>query len=148
MGVGRLLAWKDVFGDTSGQGRGRSTPLPVEPLPQGGDSPIDTVPCRRQALIGLTENSMKSRFLPVHGYPDYRHALPAPGKGAGGGRGSGRAVGVGRLLAWKDVFGDTSGQGRGMFHPPLRQPLPQGGDSPSIRCPVGGRLLSVSPKTP
>jgi len=37
---------KDVFGDTSGQGRGSRIrlPPPRQPLPHGGDSPIDTVP--------------------------------------------------------------------------------------------------------
>ncbi len=62
-GVGRLLAWKDVFGETQETGAaGCSIPLPVEPPPPRGRFPIDTVPCRRQALIGLTESSMKSRF--------------------------------------------------------------------------------------
>ena len=94
-GVGRLLAWKDVVGETQQtEAAGCSIPLPVEPPPPRGRFPIDTVPCRRQALIGLTENSIKSRFLPVHRIRGYRHLLPAPWKGAGGGRASGRAVGV------------------------------------------------------
>ena len=94
-GFGRLLAWKDVYGETQETGAaGCSIPLPVEPPPPRGRFPIDTVPCRRQALIGLTEISMKSRFLPVHGIRNIARHCPPPPEGAGGGRASGRAVGV------------------------------------------------------
>ena len=61
----------------------------------------------------------------MHRIRGYRHLLPAPLRGreealeAPGGGG-------GRLLELKTVPGDTSGQGRGMFHPPPRQPHPQG----------------------
>jgi len=40
----------------------------------------------------------------------------------------------------REVFSAVSRQGRGMFHPPPRQPLPRGGDSPSIRCHGRGPL--------
>ncbi len=91
---GKGCSTKTVPGDTSGQGRGMFHPPPRRASSPQGRFPIDTVPCRRQALIGLTEISMKSRFLPVHGIRGNRHLLPAPWKGAGGGRASGRAVGV------------------------------------------------------
>jgi len=94
-GVGRLLAWKDVFGETQETGAaGCSIPLPVEPPPPRGRFPIDTVPCRRQALIGLTESSMKSRFLPVHCIRTIATYCPPPGRGREEALMSGWAVGV------------------------------------------------------
>ena len=57
---------------------------------------------------------------------------PPPREGAGGGRVSGRAVGV---FQRKPFNGRRMRQGRGMFHPPPRQPHPRGGDSPAIPSP-------------
>jgi len=77
---------KDVFGDTSGQGRGSRIrlPPPRQPLPHGGDSPIDTVP--REETTTSRSHLILPEILfpsPVHGYPGYRHALPAPSGGGG-----------------------------------------------------------------
>ena len=88
---------KDVQPETQETGEGgavSASPLPVSPSPRG-DSPIDTVP-REETTTSRSHLTLPEiRFpSPVHGYPDYRHLLPAPWKGAGGGRGSGRAVGV------------------------------------------------------
>ena len=81
VGVARLLAWKNVFSDTSGQGRGCSTPLPVSPSPRGR-YPIDTLPGRNTTSLPSTRSpSPKSRLCPLALYPDYRHALPAPSEG-------------------------------------------------------------------
>ncbi|MBP7299399.1 MAG: hypothetical protein KA967_03265, partial [Methanoculleus sp.] len=78
-GVGRLLAWKDVFGETQETGAaGCFIPLPVEPPPPIGDIPSIQCPGIWQSRRGLTENSIKSRFLPVHRIRGYRHLLPAP----------------------------------------------------------------------
>ncbi len=55
-----------------------------QPLPHGGDSPIDTVP-REETTTSRSHLILPEiRFpSPVHGYPDYRHALPAPSGGGG-----------------------------------------------------------------
>jgi len=102
-------------------------PPPRQPHPNGGDF-SDTSGQGGDNLsavdaITLTEIQF---LLPVHRIRTIATYCPPPRKGAGGGRASGRAVGVARLLAWKNVFSDTSGQGKGMFHPPPRQPLPRG----------------------
>ena len=125
VGVDRLLAWKDVFSDTWRQGRGMFHPPPRQPLPHGGDSP--SIHCRGD------EHQPPSRWIPRQdsvsvpctAIRGYRHSLPAPWRGREEAR---NAPGGGgdRLLAWKDVFSGTPRQGRGMFHPPPRQPLPGG----------------------
>ena len=81
--------------ETGEGGAVSASPLPVEPPPPRGDSPTDTV-SREETTTSRSHLTLPEiRFpSPVHGYPDYRHLLPAPWKGAGGGRGSGRAVGV------------------------------------------------------
>jgi len=55
------------------------SPLPGEPLPQGGRFSIDTVP----GVSSTVSADPPSRFClcPVHGYPVNRHALPAPWRG-------------------------------------------------------------------
>jgi len=60
---------------------------------------------------------------------------PPPIEGAGGGRGSGRAVGVARLLAWKNVFSDTQETEAGTCRPPPALLL-LGGDPPLIEVSV------------
>ena len=130
-GVGRLLAWKDVFGETQETGAaGCSIPLPGEPPPPRGRFPIDTVPCRRQALIGLTESSIKSRFLPVHGIRTIAMHCPPPRKGAGGGRASGREVGV--VYEYRSTI-DTGDRGGGKPYPPPPSPA---SPSPRGRFPI------------
>ncbi len=81
--------------ETGEGGAVSASPLPVEPPPPRGDSPTDTV-SREETTTSRSHLTLPEiRFpSPVHGYPDYRHLLPAPWKGAGGGRGSGRAAGV------------------------------------------------------
>ena len=93
---GKGCSTKTVPGDTSGQGRGL-----FHPPPRRAASPTGAIPHRRTTTeagnlsavdaITLTEVQV---LLPVHRIRGYRHALPAPWKGAGGGRASGRAVGV------------------------------------------------------
>ena len=64
------------------QGRGKVPfPLPVEPPPPIGDIPSIQCPGIWQSRRGLTENSMKSRFLPVHGIRTIAMHCPPPGRG-------------------------------------------------------------------
>ena len=121
---------KDVQPETQRQGRGLFHPPPRRAASPRGRFPIDTVPCRRQALIGLTENSIKSRFLPVHGIRPIAMHCPPPRKGAGGGRGSGRAAGVIDCSHGKPFPVTRRDRGGGCSTPPPRQPLPPRGDSP------------------
>jgi len=55
---------------------------------------------------------------------------PPPLEGAGGGRGAAGRWGCLYLPRKKSVWLICRRQGRGMLHPPPRQPLPHGGDSP------------------
>ena len=93
-GFGRLLAWKDVLGETQETGAGAvPSPSPSSRLPTGA------IPHRYGAMeeAGSYRSHRKLHEIPFPSrarYPDYRHLLPAPWKGAGGGRASGRAVGV------------------------------------------------------
>ena len=95
------------------QGRGKVPfPLPVSPSPDWR-YPIDTV-SRDLAVSSRSHRKLHEIPFPSRApYPDYRHALPAPWKGAGGGRASGREAGVGRLLALKTVPGETQETGAG-----------------------------------
>jgi len=138
-GAERAGRWGLIYvnrstGDTPRQGRGMfHPPYPASPSPRGAI-------VRRYSATGeisfswfQARNSPKF-LLPRTRPPSQSPFTARPLEGAGGGRASGREVGVDRLLAWKDVFSDTPRQGRGMFHPPPRQPLPHGGDCPSIGC--------------
>jgi len=69
---------------------------------------------------------------------------PPPRKGAGGG--AERAGRWGCFHEYRST-GDTQRQGRGMFHPPPRRPLPQGGDSPSTQFQGRDPLSAVSVNT-
>ena len=117
---------KDVFGGTQRQGRGMFHPLPGEPPPPGGRFPIDTVPCRRQTLIGLTENSMKSRFLPVHGIRTIAMHCPPPVEGAGGGAGSAGRRGWSTARMEKTSSLGRSDRGGGVPPPSPASPSPRG----------------------
>ncbi len=109
-------------------------PSPSAPPPRGRFS-IDTV-SGGDPLSAVSVNTLlKSCLCPRALYPDYRHALPAPSEGGGRRRGTRRAVGVVYLTRKKSVWLRHRRQGRRMFHPPPRRPLPQGGDIPSIQCP-------------
>jgi|GEM_PF-3464160 len=115
--------------------RGRGVPPPPrQPLPHGGDSPSIHCP-GGDNLSAVNVNTLpKIRFmLPVHGYPDYRHALPAPLRGR---EEAAERPGGGGDPA-REVFSDTSRQGRGEPSPPPPSPSapPPRGDSPSIHCP-------------
>ena len=70
--------------ETGEGGAVSASPLPVEPPPPRGDSPTDTV-SREETTTSRSHLTLPEiRFpSPVHGYPDYRHALPAPSEGGG-----------------------------------------------------------------
>jgi len=109
--------------DASDRGGGCSIPLPVSPTPTGR-FPIDTAPRERFPSAGFRrELPEESCFPPWHGIRTIAMHCPPPRKGAGGGRGSGREVGV---FQRKPFNRRHRRQGRGMFHPPPRQPLPHG----------------------
>ncbi len=80
--VGVVYEYRSTIdtGDRGGGSRIRLPP-PRQPLPQGGDSPIDTVP-REETTTSRSHLILPEiRFpSPVHGYPGYRHALPAPSR--------------------------------------------------------------------
>jgi hypothetical protein len=101
---------KDVQPETQRQGRGCSTPLPVEPPPPGGDSPIDALP-REETTTSRSHLTLPEiRFpSPVHGIRTIATHCPPPRKGAGGGRGSGRAVGVSHEYRSTRDTGDRGG---------------------------------------
>ena len=79
---------KDVFGDTSGQGRGSRIrlPPPRQPLPHGGDSPIDTVPREETTTSRSHLIIPEIRFLsPCTAIRTIAMHCPPPLEGAGGG---------------------------------------------------------------
>jgi len=124
---------KDVQPETQRQGRGMFHPPPRQPPTPRGRFPIDALPRESIPSPGFRrETPRRSCFPPCTVSGAIATYCPPPRKGAGGGRGSGREAGVVDCSHGKDVFGDTSGQGRGsrIRLPPPRQPLPHGGDSP------------------
>jgi len=117
-----------VPADTSRQGRGMFHPPPLRAPPPRG-----AIPHRYTA--GGDEHQPPSRWI-HHQDPvshcstailDYRQSLARPLEGAGGGA---ERAGRWGLVYVNRSTGDTPRQGRGMFHPPPRQPLPHGGDCP------------------
>ncbi len=121
------------------RGGGCSTPLPVSPTPRVA------IPHRysarsRQSLCRQRDRHHRNPVsAPRALYPDYRQSLPAPWRGReearnapGGGGSRGREVfsdaqATGAVSpSTKTVHQETQRQGRGMFHPPPRQPHPQG----------------------
>ena len=139
-GSGRVVGvfWRRTFNQRRRRhGRGEPSPPPPSPSapPPRGDIP-STQFQGRDPLSAVSVNTLlKSCLCPRALYPDYRHALPAPSEGGGRRRGTRRAVGVVYLTRKKSVWLRHRRQGRRMFHPPPRRPLPQGGDIPSIQCP-------------
>jgi len=124
-------------------------PLPQRntfPLPTGVDSrSIQCQGCASPHPVPgekLPEDPVSSPCTAIRGY---RQTLPAPSGGGGRRPRSGREVGV--VYEYRSTI-DTGDRGGRLFHPPPHQPLPHGGDIPSIRCHGGGRFLSVSPKAP
>ena len=135
VGVARLFAGKDVFGEMQETGEGDVPPPSPSAPPPRGDSP--SIQCRGiwQSLRGLTGPPPKILPQPMARLSRAnRQTLPAPFQGAGGGRVSGRAVGVARLFAGKDVFGEMQETGEGNVPSPSPSAPPPRGDSPSIRC--------------
>jgi len=113
------------------QGRGVFHPPPRQPLPPRGRFPIDTVSGEE------TTTSRSHLTLPEIRSPSPGTAIgaiathcPPPRKGAGGGRGAAGRWGCLYLPRKKSVWLICRRQGRGMFHPPPRQPLPHGGRFP------------------
>ena len=98
-------------------------PPPRQPHPHGA------IPHRYSATGEIPFSWFQARtprrilFSPVARHPNYRHALPAPSEGGGRRRGTRREVGV---FQRKPFNRRCMRQGRGMFHPPPRQPLPHG----------------------
>ena len=113
-GVGRLLAWKDVFGETQETGAaGCSIPLPVSPLPTGA------IPHRYGAMeeagsyrshLTLPEDPVSSPCTAIRGY---RQTLPAPSRrGRQEALMSGREVGVFHEYRSTRDAGDRGGSGQ------------------------------------
>jgi len=100
-------------GDRGGGSRIRLPP-PPQPPPPGGDSPIDTV-SREETTTSRSHLILPEiRFpFPVHGYPDYRHALPAPSRrGREEALMSGRAAGGSHEYRSTIDAGDRGGSGQ------------------------------------
>ena len=121
---------------------GCSIPLPVSPSPTGVIPPRYGVRGKHHLSRFQARNSSQilspspdTAIGPIAPY------CPPPLEGAGGGRGAAGRWGCLYLPRKKSVWLICRRQGRGMFHPPPRQPLPRGGDSPSIQCPGRRPLL-------
>jgi hypothetical protein len=148
-GVGRLLAWKTVPGDTSGQGRGMFHPRPGEPLPTGGgDSPIDTVPREE------TTTSRSHLILPEILFPPRARlsglspCTTRPLEGAGGGAGSAWRRGWSTARMEKTSSVTRRDRGGGCSTPAPASPSPRGRFSHRHSATGGDHYFAVSPDTP
>jgi len=83
-------------GDTPRQGRGMFHPPPRQPLPHGGDIPVDTAPRERSPSAGFRRELPEESCLrpPCTAIEPIAIHCPPPVEGAGGGRASGREAGV------------------------------------------------------
>ena len=114
---------KTVQSEMHETGAGDVPPPPRQPLPHGA------IPCRYSATGEIPFSWFQARtprrscFPPWHGIRTIAKHSPAPSEGGGRRRGTRREVGVFQRIPFNRR---CMRQGRGMFHPPPRQPLPHG----------------------